>query len=136
MSRPASPCEARDDAIRLAALIEAALLRPAHLDPSYAGALWWVNFRRARLGEPPLPALLAGVIDHPGANPLARSLGPGSRAERWWAHVLHRDGRWAAVAMPPAPELFLERFHFGLYPALTLPRLELVQDRRGSRLAA
>ncbi len=101
MSRPASLCEARD-AIRLAALLEAALLRPAHLDPSYAGALWWVNFRRARLGEPPLPALLPGVIDHPGANPLARSLGPGSRAERWWALALHRDGRPSPCRLLPS----------------------------------
>ena len=91
---------------------------PAQTCPYYAATLSYVARWRRRCGLPELRALPPGEIGSATENPLARALGPGASAERWWARLRHPDGRMGTVALPGAVEAFLERFHVGLYPSL------------------
>lgn len=115
------------DGVDLAAAIDEARGRPLAEDPYHRAALMWANQWRRRFGLPELDRLPAGSIDSAEENPLARAIGPGARVERWWARLPYPDGHPGTVAIPEPVEAFLERFDFGLYPALIEPRLRVVQ---------
>ena len=127
------------EAGELALLIERGRERPLEACPYYAAALSFAARWRARCRLPELRALPPGVIGSATENPVARALGPGASAERWWARLRHPDGRMGTVALPGAVEAFLERFHFGLYPSLVAgARLRSVEGKvsvRGRRAA-
>jgi len=106
------------EAGELALLIERGRERRLEACPYYATALVYAARWRRRCGLTELRALPPGVIGSATENPVARALGPGASAERWWARLRHPDGRMGTVALPGAVEAFLERFHFGLYPSL------------------
>jgi hypothetical protein len=114
----------------LAAAIDEARGRPPAEDPYHRAALVWANQWRRRFGLPELDRLPAGSIDSAEENSLARAIGPGTRVERWWARLPYPDGHPGTVAIPEPVEAFLERFDFGLYPALVEPRLRLVPGGR------
>ena len=113
----------------LADRLEQGRERPLEACPYYAAALRFAGRWRRRCGLRPLAALPPGEIDSPSENPLARALGPGATAERWWARLRHPDGRMGTIALPRAVEAFLERFDFGLYPSLVAgASLQAVED--------
>ena len=96
------------EAGELAFLIERARGRPLETCPYYAAALLYAERWRRRCGLAQLRALPPGEIGSAAENPLARALGPGASAERWWARLRHPDGRIGTVALPGAVEAFLD----------------------------